>query len=487
MSFRIDPTKGLSQQEVFAAKNSLESLKEDDFYFRKCNLIVKHKLQFGQTLYLRGDSNTNGDHPFYGWDRKLALINIGPDTWTIPISFLIKKTDKVAFKFLIDDKDWEEGENHNFQDLLLLTQKSFVPVNKEERKFNNENSNYRFRINPEKGLSKQEMSTAKIGAEFPSFGHVIKDDYFIPRKCDLIVKRQLQFGQTLYLRGECIGNDNSYIEFPGLGSWGKGSWGKKIELKNIGPDTWTIPISFLINKTDKVAFKFLIDNKDWEEGENHNFQDLLLLTQKSCPFSNRPRFSSNGRCFFNSFSNDPNIFFSSSSSGPSFNSSSNPPRSSSSSNEADFFASCFRDPSFFSSFFDDPNFFGSFSSGRGFFSYSYSYTPPSSSSSSSYRSSSSSSSSSGPSFNSFRSEPMYTFNGKGFNNKDELANYIKNILENTFGTSFSDSKTLTIAYRSWSLKNHPDKVAPGDREQATERFAKAKNLVDYLKELKGWN
>ena len=79
------------------------------------------------------------------------------------------------------------------------------------------------------------------------------------------------------------------------------------------------------------------------------------------------------------------------------------------------------------------------------------------------------------------------YHGKEFNSRDEVANYIKNTLENIFGASFSDSKSLASAYRKWSLKNHPDKVAPADREKADERIKEVNNLVADLKKFKGWN
>src|SRR5579871_4526168 len=316
MSFRIDPRNGLSQQEIIAAQNLAETIendvlfKEDDgikgiSFDRRCDLVVKHALNSDQTLYLRGkcigtrkvrhlcdngyyyfracefdnekgfEAQTTKGFASPSWERGIELKNIGPDLWTIPISIVLDKTDKIAFKFLINDKEWEEGENHNLQDLLFLTHKSFNLANK---KFQGANSSFdRFRVDPTTGLSEQEVAVAN------KLKNAI--NFYIPfvepvMKCYLIVKQKLNSGERhsgerLYLRGKC---DSWFVH--SLKGLAIPSWDNGILLDEIQPDTWVIPITFHVEKIEQVAFKFLINDCDWEAGKNHNLQDLLFLIQK---------------------------------------------------------------------------------------------------------------------------------------------------------------------------------------------------------------
>lgn len=69
----------------------------------KTRIIIKYDIGFGNTLHIRG----NGAN--LSWDKGIPLKNIKNDEWIweteIPFS-------KAEFKVLINDKQYETGNNH---------------------------------------------------------------------------------------------------------------------------------------------------------------------------------------------------------------------------------------------------------------------------------------------------------------------------------------------------------------------------------------
>ena len=48
----------------------------------------------------------------------------------------------------------------------------------------------------------------------------------------------------------------------------------------------------------------------------------------------------------------------------------------------------------------------------------------------------------------------------------------------------ADGPVLNMSrFRKWSLKNHPDKCTPAQREECQERFVEMKNAMDIIKKL----
>jgi hypothetical protein len=272
------------------------------------------------------------------------------------------------------------------------------------------------------------------------------------------VKQKLNFGEDLYLRGNC--GEGSWLVYPANGAdpirgESLGNWDKAIKLECVGEDTWTIPIRLInIDRIKQLAFKFLIDDR-WEEGENHNLLDLLYLIQKSRSSSSSSRSSFAAGTPFSGYRSP----FDSGSSG-----------ATSSSSRPSFAAgtpfSGYRSP------FDSGSSGDTSSSSRPSFA---AGTPFSG-----YRSPFGSTST-GPSRNSYQKTSVP--NSVTYSVENEL----KNALESVLGTSFSDSHSLNKAFNQWALKNHPDKVSPIEKVKADAKFKEVANLRDRFKNLKRWN
>ncbi len=137
MSFRIDPTRGLRAEEIASAANSAELNMQLKYakepiqlgqrtinIFSFVNYItVRHQVRYGESLSIRGEGFSvlkNGEFVQADWNSGIQLENTGKDSWQALIN---AHTTKVAFKILINDKVWESGENHNFEDMVYLTWK----------------------------------------------------------------------------------------------------------------------------------------------------------------------------------------------------------------------------------------------------------------------------------------------------------------------------------------------------------------------------
>ena len=130
MSFRIDATKGLTGNQIhdaFVNYFNVNGLDKSCSYFGYTrDIVINHKLEYGENLYLRGQGfsvTVNGREQEANWDRGILLQNTGSDTWAARIT--LHNTDAV-FKALINDdnKRWEEGENHTCIDFFRLMQKT---------------------------------------------------------------------------------------------------------------------------------------------------------------------------------------------------------------------------------------------------------------------------------------------------------------------------------------------------------------------------
>lgn len=69
-------------------------------------IIVKYDVGFNNSVYLRGEGAD------LSWDRGILLKNIRADEWLWETNILFSKCE---FKVLINDRQYELGENHHLQ------------------------------------------------------------------------------------------------------------------------------------------------------------------------------------------------------------------------------------------------------------------------------------------------------------------------------------------------------------------------------------
>jgi len=88
---------------VFFRKNkhAIKSKKE------KTQIVVRYNVGYGNHLFIRG----NGAG--LSWDQGVMLKNIGPDEWVWEANVPFKECE---FKILINDQQFENGENHQILD-----------------------------------------------------------------------------------------------------------------------------------------------------------------------------------------------------------------------------------------------------------------------------------------------------------------------------------------------------------------------------------
>lgn len=71
------------------------------------NIVAYVDVGFGNTLYVRGEGCSE-----LSWDKGIPLENVSSSEWSLTMK---KVTDKITFKFLINDDIWAEGENLSIQ------------------------------------------------------------------------------------------------------------------------------------------------------------------------------------------------------------------------------------------------------------------------------------------------------------------------------------------------------------------------------------
>lgn len=69
-------------------------------------IIVKFDVGFNNSIYLRGDGAD------LSWERGIMLKNVKPDEWIWETNISFTKCE---FKVLINDRQYELGENHRLQ------------------------------------------------------------------------------------------------------------------------------------------------------------------------------------------------------------------------------------------------------------------------------------------------------------------------------------------------------------------------------------
>lgn len=67
-------------------------------------VTIRFDAGFSNNLYIRGNA------PGLNWDRGVLLKNIGPDEWVWEADGFF---DDCEFKVLINDQQYEAGENHH--------------------------------------------------------------------------------------------------------------------------------------------------------------------------------------------------------------------------------------------------------------------------------------------------------------------------------------------------------------------------------------
>ncbi len=128
MAFRIDPTSGRSHemlglaQSVVERSETLQARGKTPLY-RAPGIVINHHLQYGERFYIRGvgfSVRSEGQWKPVTWERGFPLENINVDRWKLSIS--LNDVRQIAFKFVINDDPtrYEQGENHNYRDMVLM-------------------------------------------------------------------------------------------------------------------------------------------------------------------------------------------------------------------------------------------------------------------------------------------------------------------------------------------------------------------------------
>lgn len=170
-------------------------------------IFVKCSVPFGHNLFIRGSGNG------LSWEKGLPLTQIDEETWVFRSK---DPLGEMGYKFLFDDEIWEEGENR------CLTQ------------------------------GHEEISSPKFN--IPASAQVHLDDLPpSPPVTQITVKYDAGYGNTLTLRGTGPGMDN---------------WSTRIELRNIGGDTWVCELQ---THFEKFKCKILLNEK-FETGPDHEVE-----------------------------------------------------------------------------------------------------------------------------------------------------------------------------------------------------------------------
>ena len=94
---------------VSRKKIRTENGEKDPSHFRRsgARVTVRYDVGYNNHLFIRG----NG--PGLSWERGVKLKNLGPDEWVWETNLPM---DDCEFKVLINDEQYEAGENHLLHD-----------------------------------------------------------------------------------------------------------------------------------------------------------------------------------------------------------------------------------------------------------------------------------------------------------------------------------------------------------------------------------
>jgi hypothetical protein len=89
----------------FPKRKRVETGENKTALFKKsgARIVVRYDVGYDNYLYIRG----NG--PGLSWERGVKLKNVGPDEWVWETDL---PTNNCEFKILINDKQYETGDNH---------------------------------------------------------------------------------------------------------------------------------------------------------------------------------------------------------------------------------------------------------------------------------------------------------------------------------------------------------------------------------------
>jgi hypothetical protein len=74
-------------------------------------VTIRYNVGYSNTLFIRGKG------PGLSWDRGVKLKNTGPDEWVWETNLPFSDCE---FKVLINDQQFESGENHHIHDGIAL-------------------------------------------------------------------------------------------------------------------------------------------------------------------------------------------------------------------------------------------------------------------------------------------------------------------------------------------------------------------------------
>ncbi len=165
------------------------------------DLITNCKVPFGHALFIRTEMDN--------WQRGVPLTQVDEEHWIYSSSTPLNNT---AYKFLIDDTFWENGEN-------------------------------------------RKITQGRVDERSPQFdlpsNLEIQDAPMPPVQTTRItVKYDAGLGNSLFIRGE-----------PPLLNWEKG-----IALKNTGSDTWVFETE---GNFPSLKYKIVLNDNRFEQGEDH--------------------------------------------------------------------------------------------------------------------------------------------------------------------------------------------------------------------------
>ena len=88
-------------------KRKNKQVKETSKKTEKTRIVVRYNVGYNNHLFIRG----NGAG--LSWDHGVMLKNIGPDEWVWEATTPFRECE---FKVLINDQQFESGENHHIHD-----------------------------------------------------------------------------------------------------------------------------------------------------------------------------------------------------------------------------------------------------------------------------------------------------------------------------------------------------------------------------------